>query len=649
MTILILLSDIDYQYKDKEDLKTHLENRFSYFGYKPEVTIDDKFATISVPDGVFKSTQEDLNKAFAFCEKQQFDKAEPLLKKVVETCPLQADAYRTLAQIYMNRGDYDTAINYNIEALKVDPGNLWALILMGNIMMRKGDLDAADGYYNKVLEYHPDDGIALNNIAANYMQRKDFKKAIELFEKAIKIDVTYMNSYYGISVAYEQMGDLDKAFDYAVQSVLKGAVRNENPKTREECLRQISDVAQTIVKQTDYMPIVKKFADNLEVIGGKVIEFEKDNNLKLSATLQYATTHQRGFHKVVYNASKPIYCHYLLHELTHLEMNIEASKVDKNCVVYSSKENIEAFYKKYAANFAKVAKKFGAAQAEGFKKQMHQGISLQLMNCPLDLLVEDRIHKKFPSVRPLQFMGLFDQEVTNIKSVEQASKTKEIPYDIIRQNKIMNIVTALHLKELYGVDLVHYYKPTKAELDTALDLYEEYKAYRDDYKPGEEYEMVRYFIEQLGSNDICTVENENDFKKRYNMLSEEKADTIEPKSEQDKREITEEFKELHKDGANPAETMMMAMYMLGALQYFDGKPVDDIRKTAMEIAMVGVNGISPDKKGYKVASIDREFGGWEFLAYYYVSWALSEPHMLHKLGLPFDSAYETAKMMFKKK
>ena len=132
MTILILLSDIDYQYKDKEDLKTHLENRFSYFGYKPEVTIDDKFATISVPDGVFKSTQEDLNKAFAFCEKQQFDKAEPLLKKVVETCPLQADAFRTLAQIYMNRDDLDTAIDYDIEALKADPSNLWALVLMGN-------------------------------------------------------------------------------------------------------------------------------------------------------------------------------------------------------------------------------------------------------------------------------------------------------------------------------------------------------------------------------------------------------------------------------------------------------------------------------------------------------------------------------------
>lgn len=649
MTILILLSDIDYQYKDKEDLKTHLENRFSYFGYKPEVTIDDKFATISVPDGVFKSTQEDLNKAFAFCEKQQFDKAEPLLKKVVETCPLQADAFRTLAQIYMNRDDLDTAIDYDIEALKADPSNLWALVLMGNILTKKKDLDAARKYYDKVIDYHPNDAIAINNIGANYMERCQYDDAISYFQKAIDIDASYMNSYLGMSVAYQAKNELEKAFDYALLAVQKGLIRNENPAVRENCLQQISEVAQKIVGKTDYMSIVKKFADLLEARSRTAIEFEKDNNLKLCATLQYGPTHQRPYHKVVYNSTKPIYCHYLLHELTHLEMSIAASEVGKNYVVYDHETNCTAFNRKYGHYFAKLVKKYGEAKVDGFKTGLRQGLCLQLMNCPLDLLVEDSIYRNYPSVRPLQFMSLFDQETTNIKSVEQASKTPDIPFDIVRLNKVMNMVTAMHFKELYGVDLVHYYKPTKADLDLALDLYEEYKAYRDDYKAGEEYDMVRFFVEQLRCNDLITLENEEEFKKRFNLISDNKADTIEPKSEQDKKELTEEFKELHKDGANPMETMMMSMYMLGALQYFDGMDSADIAKCAMEIAMVGVNGISPDKKGYKIPSIDKEFGGYEFLAYYYVSWALFKPEMLDKLGLPFKSAYDTALQMFKPK
>ena len=71
--------------------------------------------------------------------------------------------------------------------------------------------------------------------------------------------------------------------------------------------------------------------------------------------------------------------------------------------------------------------------------------------------------------------------------------------------------------------------------------------------------------------------------------------------------------------------------------------------TNPEIATVGINGISPDKK-YSIKSIpDKEFGGYEFLAYYYVSWAREFPDALDKIGLPFNKAYETALEMYKSK
>jgi len=97
------------------------------------------------------------------------------------------------------------------------------------------------------------------------------------------------------------------------------------------------------------------------------------------------------------------------------------------------------------------------------------------------------------------------------------------------------------------------------------------------------------------------------------------------------------------------ETMMMSMYMLSAMQYFDKLTHDDVKKIAFEIATVGINGISPQKK-YSIKSIaDKEFGGYEFLAYYYVSWAREFPDALDKIGLPFTKAYETALEMYKAK
>ena len=105
----------------------------------------------------------------------------------------------------------------------------------------------------------------------------------------------------------------------------------------------------------------------------------------------------------------------------------------------------------------------------------------------------------------------------------------------------------------------------------------------------------------------------------------------------------------HQDGANPAETMMMSMYMLGAMEYFDKLSHDDVHRIALEIAMVGINGIHPEKK-YSIKSIpDKEFGGYEFLAYYYVSWAREFPDALDRIGLPFNKAYETALEMYKSK
>jgi hypothetical protein len=84
------------------------------------------------------------------------------------------------------------------------------------------------------------------------------------------------------------------------------------------------------------------------------------------------------------------------------------------------------------------------------------------------------------------------------------------------------------------------------------------------------------------------------------------------------------------------------------LKIFNGKPMEFIKKCAFEIATLGMGGISPDKKeGYKIPSIDKDFGGYEMLAYYYVSWALAIPDKVKMLGLPFDTAYQNALQMFK--
>ena len=94
--------------------------------------------------------------------------------------------------------------------------------------------------------------------------------------------------------------------------------------------------------------------------------------------------------------------------------------------------------------------------------------------------------------------------------------------------------------------------------------------------------------------------------------------------------------------------MAVVIFMVEALQFFEGKPKEEIKRIAFEIAMQGTQGYRPDKSDYRISSIARKtFSGYHILAYYYVSWALALPEMLSQLQLPYDEEYQLALTMHK--
>ena len=214
-------------------------------------------------------------------------------------------------------------------------------------------------------------------------------------------------------------------------------------------------------------------------------------------------------------------------------------------------------------------------------------------------------------------------------------------------------VTSMHFKEMYGINLIGQYHPTKQELEHANDLYEEFKAYIDTYKAGDEYEMLEYFVQSFNMEELVEIVDESQvtagMKADLSMKGDLKDLAEGALSEEDADVANAQFALNHQDGANPTETMMMSMYMLGAMEYFDTLSNQDIHRIAIEIAMVGVTGIDPKKK-YSIKSMpDKEFGGYQLLAWYYVSWARAIPEKLDKLGLPFSKAYESALQMYNAK
>lgn len=596
-----------------------------------------------------------LQQALDLCNKNEFDNALILLEDIIKTDPKESEAWRVMAQIHWNHmHEPDKAYDELIEALKLEPQNIWALILMGNLLTKeKNDVEHAKQYYDKVLEYYPDNAIAINNIGATFMDSKDYESALPYFKKALKIDDSYTNSYYGLGLCYYKLGKYEESFNICHQGALKSSDRPENPSVREELVKLYISAAKSLADNTNYINVWKGIKDELEAVDHVNIRIIEDRSLKVHAKLEYAPLHAAKEHIIRYNPEKDFVEHLFIHEMMHLKMGQQATKAKRAKAVISSEQTRAAFRKRYLNYMRNVHKHIPIEELNKIIYELSEGLGLQLMNCPLDLLVEHMIYRDYKVVRPIQMLSLFHMEQENINAVKQAATTGFFPKEIVHANKVMIIVSSLHFKDMYGINLIGQYRPTKQEFDQAQDLYEEFKAYLDSYKAGDEYEMLEYFVQSFNMEDLVEVINESQvtagMKADLSLESDLKELGKEAPSAEDVEISNGLFAQRHKDGANPTETMMMSMYMLGAMEYFDTLDIQDVHRIALEIALVGVTGIDPKKK-YSIKSIpEKEFGGYEFLAYYYVSWARAIPEKLDKLGLPFSNAYESALQLYNAK
>ena len=598
--------------------------------------------------------QDKLQYALDLCNKKKFDEALPILEEITKNDPQKSEAWRTLAQLHwLHQHNVDKAYDELIEALKCDPKNLWALILMGNLLTReKNDVEHAKKYYDKVLEYHPDNAIAINNIGATFMERKDYEGSLPYLEKALKLDDTYVNSYYGLALCYYKLGQLEQSFTTCHQGAIKSVDRPENPAVREELLKLYLTVAKALSGKTNYINIWKGIKDELEAVDHVNIRFEETKTLQVLAKLEYAPLHGAKEHIVKYNPEKEFVDHMFVHEMMHLKMNQQATLAGKGKAVISSESTRSAFDRRFLRFMQKTHKQLSSSSIRDIMDHLADGLCLQLMNCPLDLFVEHMIYTTYKDMRPIQLLSLFHQEMNNIEGLKKANEEGFFPKEIVRVNKVMNIATSMHLKDMYGIDIIKEYHPTKQEYEQAKDLFDEFKAYLNTYHPGDEYEMMEYFVQSLDMDDLIDIRDESEITNR--LKKQRQSDALEelPQqtlSEEDVDVANADFALKHQDGANPAETMMMSMYMLGAMEYFDTLDPQEVHRIALEIAMVGVTGIHPAKK-YSIKSIpDKEFGGYELLAYYYVSWARAIPDKLDDLGLPFSKAYESALQLYNAK
>ena len=119
--------------------------------------------------------------------------------------------YVNRANAYDDKGDHDRALSDYNRSIEVNPNNASAYFNRALTYARKADYDRAIDDYNRAIALNPKYAHAMVGRAVMYSVKGDYDKAIADYNQAIAIESTYAPAYLNRGRAWAKKNDLQKA------------------------------------------------------------------------------------------------------------------------------------------------------------------------------------------------------------------------------------------------------------------------------------------------------------------------------------------------------------------------------------------------------------------------------------------------------
>lgn len=487
---------MDFTNMSTDQIRDKLQEHFSYGPYTATVDIQHSKVTVSLPvDNPTKEIKQ-YNHITDLCDQGRFTEAKEKLDILIERSPRVSDYWRIKGQIAEIENRSDDAINDLINALKWDPNNTEALIMMGNVYARHHkDIDTALVFFKRALESSPNDVYALNNVGGLLFRENKFEEAIPYFQKAIEVNPKFIQALHGLGLCAEELDDHELAFTHYHRAYL---LADKNTQMKSRSLQIIDRFAQYLDDSGLLFIELDRYTAMLEKLAGVPIEIEQNDSLNVMAKVLIAEVHNLPAHTLQYKNSDNTYTHLMMHELVHLEFILEARH--NNCnMLFTATDTERASFNTNIDNYLSKSKTSITKQSltPELRTILFDGLNSQIYNTPIDLFIEQRLYDLYPTLRPIQFLSLNNVINMGIKATTDPKILRIFPAPLVSKSRTLNLVLAMQYKALYGVDLIADFKATHQETRQAETLYNEYLDYKNDRKPGEEYEIISHWGQDL--------------------------------------------------------------------------------------------------------------------------------------------------------
>ena len=160
-------------------------------------------------------------------EKGQYDRAIAYYDEAIKIDPSFAAAYHSRGKAYNRKQQHDQAISDCTNAIALTPNYADAYLTRGAAYLAKKNYDAAISDISKAIELNPKDAYAYNLRGACYAGKGEFKRAISDFTKVIELYPKSLYAHHNRAVAYANTFQYVKACaDYKRQCELFGHCEN---------------------------------------------------------------------------------------------------------------------------------------------------------------------------------------------------------------------------------------------------------------------------------------------------------------------------------------------------------------------------------------------------------------------------------------
>jgi tetratricopeptide (TPR) repeat protein len=195
--------------------------------------------------------------------KNEHDKAEQVLKKILKTDPENEAAVEQLTQLLMDQGKATEAVSL-LEGITAHSPTPVLLDLLGDAYTQAHELSKAEGAYRKAVEMDPSEASHQRGLGQTLLAEEKYSDALAVYQKLADLMPDDADVYLRIAQIYRELRELDKAEQNLVKArqyapgslevMYNEGMLYESQGRYEDAIRVLSDAVTGLKSQSPTLP-----------------------------------------------------------------------------------------------------------------------------------------------------------------------------------------------------------------------------------------------------------------------------------------------------------------------------------------------------------------------------------------------------------